>query len=226
MIQQSNTTNNTMLLYELQQLLIQIKTCNDVGDKESRFIVGDLSKHGLQMLHYALFAIENQQTVLPLTSMSAAAAMHEVYNELAPLAASYGATLHFDASSSLDLVYANETSLKGSVYALVAGIITGARHGVAPSITLAVQQTKPKEQRIGIYSDTTEINLRTIRQALPKADVTQRMGANGKLHKTNLGFAVSTLLTSQLQAKLESFEHKKAQGVGFYMPESAQLQLV
>ncbi len=221
---QTNTTHTAMLLYELQQLLIQIKTCNGSEDTESRLSVELLSQHGLQLLHYALFAIESQQTALSLTTVSAGAAMHEVVSELQPLAATYGATIQFDASPYLEPVYAHKTTLKGSIYALLAGVITSSTNAVAPHFTVAVQQTKPHEQRIGVYSDTTPLNASMVKKRQPGR--TARMDYARTSHRSGLGFAVSQILTDKLETSFLSFEHKNVPGIGFYLPESAQLQLV
>ena len=215
-----------MLLYELQQLLVQIKTCSEVGDTESQHTIAYLAKHGLKMLHYALYAIENNQTELPFTSISAAATIHAVCEELDPLAKTYGASISFEASSNLEPVYANETSLRGAMYALAAGAITSSINGIAPKITFAVQQTKPNEQRIGVYSDTIRINLKSIKNTAKDWHAVRRMSANGTIHAGGLGYAVSQLLASQLHTSFASFEHKQSAGVGFYLPESAQLSLV
>lgn len=220
---QTNTTHTATLLYELQQLLIQIKTCNELADDTSQATVGRLSQHGLQLLHYALFAIESQQTKLNFTSLSAGAAMHDVVEELLPLAASYGATIHFDASPNLDPIYANEMSLKGSVYALLSAMITSSTNGVAPQITVAVQQTKPSVQRVGVYSDTTPISLAMLRQTKQRIS---RMDTTGLSHRSGLGFMISQLLAERLETAYASFEHNQLPGIGFYVPESAQLQLL
>ncbi len=221
---QTNTTHTAMLLYELQQLLIQIKTCNGSKDGESQLSVELLSQHGLQLLHYALFAIESQQTTLPLTTVSAGAAMHEVVAELQPLAATYGATILFDASPYLEPVYAHKTTLKGSIYALLAGVITSSTNAVAPTFTIAVQQTKPREQRIGVYSDTTPLSVGMVKKR--QLSRVSRMDTAGMSHKSGLGFAVSQLLAHKLETSFLSFEHREVPGIGFYLPESAQLQLV
>ena len=221
---QTNTTHTATLLYELQQLLIQIKTCNDVADTDGQRTVGMLSQHGLQLLHYALFAIESNQTQIDLTSVSAGAAMHDVLHQLMPLAKSYGATIEFNASPYLEPVYANETSLKGSVYTLLTGLITSSTNGIAPKITVAVQQTKPREQRIGVYSHTTPITLSMLKRKA--SNRTSRMDASGLSHRSGLGFMVSQLLASRMDTAFASFEHNSAPGVGFYLPESAQLQLL
>jgi hypothetical protein len=161
---------------------------------------------------------------LPLTSVSAGAAMHDVLHELTPLAKSYGATIEFDASPYLEPVYANEESLKGSVYALLTGMITSSTNGIAPKITVAVQQTKPKEQRIGVFSDTTPITLSMLKSK--STNRTARMDASGASHRSGLGFLVSQLLANRLDAPFSSFEHHQMPGIGFYLPESAQLQLL
>jgi len=222
----TNTAQNAMLLYEIQQLLIQIKACNEVGDKESVATIGSLSKYGLQLLHYSIYAIESQQTELKFTSINAAGAIHEVCQELEPLAKSYGATLHFDASTNLDPVYANADSLKGSIYALAAGVITSSINGVAPHLTFAVQQTKPNEQRIGLYYETHELSLKTLNKSRQLWGKAQRMAKNGYIAKGGLGYAVSTLLAEQLDVSFLSFEHNQIPGLGFYLPQSDQLTLV
>lgn len=221
---QSNNTYTATLLYELQHLLIQIKTCNGIADYGPNKSVEHLSQHGLSLLHYALYAIESQQSQLPFTSVSAGAAVYDLMQEIAPLASSYGVKVDFDASPHLEPVYADETSLKGSIYALLTGIITGSHIGTTTKITVAVQQTKPKEQRIGVYSDSTAISLGMLRQKA--GNRTARMDSSGQSHRSGLGFLVSQLLASRLETKYSAFEHNQLSGVGFYLPESAQLQLL
>ena len=221
---QTNTTHTATLLYELQQLLIQIQACSGSDSKAIQESVSLLSHHGLQLLHYALFAIESQQSSLPFTSVGAGATVHEVMQELQPLAAAYGATITFDASPNLDPVYTNKTSLKGSIYGLLAGVITGSTNGVAPHITVAVQQTKPMAQRIGVYSSTTPLDSAVFTQK--HATKPARMGYATVSHRSGLGFLVSQILTERLQTQYTPFAHKTMPGVGFYLPESAQLQLV
>lgn len=219
---QTDDKQTATLLYELQQILIQIQACSQSEAMQES--VALLSHHGLQLLHYALFAIENQQTSLPFTSVGAGSAIHEVMQELQPLAAVYGATLAFDASPNLDPVYTNKTSLKGSIYGLLAGVITSSTNGVAPHITIAVQQTKPSTQRIGIYSHTTPLDIAMCKQK--QATKTSRMGYTAMSHRSGVGFLVSQILAERLHAQYAPFSHKKMPGVGFYLPESAQLQLV
>lgn len=177
-------------------------------------------------MHYALFAIENQQTELQLTTVSAGAALSDVVYELSPLAKAYGANIKFDASPSLDPIFASETSLKGSVYALVAGLITGINSATKTDITVAVQQTKPGVQRIGIYSKELPISPSLLKKRLGTVNKSSRMSMPSITHRSGLGFAVSRELTERLNTKYHSFEHLESRGVGFYLPESAQLQLL
>lgn len=217
-------SNTTTLLYELQQLLIQIKTCNDVNDQESQKSVSLLTEHSLSLLHYSLFAIENAQTSLSFTSVSASAALYEVMNELSPLARSYGAKLKFDASPNLEPVYTNEMSLKGSIFALVSGVITGSANGIAPEITIAVQQTKPNEQRVGIYSKTSPMSATQINKSVKS--FSSRIHSSGLTHKSGLGYVVSSILADRINSRFSPFVHNEMSGLGFYVPESAQLSLL
>jgi light-regulated signal transduction histidine kinase (bacteriophytochrome) len=212
------------LLYELQQLLVQIKSCSEVTDEISLQNVNHLSKYGLNLLHYALFAIEYQQTELPMTSVSASGAMHDVIYELRPLAKAYGVTVSFDYSSELEPVYANEVMLKGSIYSLASALITGNNN--IKNITIAVQQTKPKVQRIGIYSNDIGINTSFVKKSLSNAKNVNRMYLPKFSHRSGLGFAVSKELADRLNAKFCNFEHIGGKGVGFYLPESAQLSFL
>lgn len=214
------------MLYELQQLLIQIKSCSEVAGDNSIKDINQLSKYGLNLLHYTLFAIESQQSSMPLTSVSAAAALHDVYFELGPLAKAYGVKINFDASPSLEPVYANKTSIQGSVYALVAGLITGINTESSANITIAVQQTKPGQQRIGVYSNILALKPSLVNKSLNKLGGPKRMAMPDITHRSGLGFAVSKELAERLNARYHSFDHLKNKGVGFYLPESAQLSLL
>jgi hypothetical protein len=149
-----------------------------------------------------------------------------VFFELTPLAKAYGANLYFDASPSLEPVYANETTIKGTVYALVAGLITGLSSAGAKDITIAVQQTKPSQQRIGIYSNNVPIKPSLVNKPLSNVSKTHRMLDPSASHRSGLGFAVSKELANRLNTKFHSFEHLDNKGIGFYLPESAQLSLL
>lgn len=222
----NQTPQTSLLLYELQQLLVQIKSCSEVNNKDSLQNVNQLSKYGLNLLHYTLFAIETQQTELRLTTLSAAAALNDVYYQLAPLAKAYNVNLNFEASPSLEPVYANRTTIMGSVYALVAGLITGINTKERTDITIAVQQTKPKQQRIGVYSNSIAVKPSTINKALGQLNSVKRMSMPSVTHRSGLGFAVSIELADRLNAKYHSFDHLSSKGIGFYLPESAQLSLI
>lgn len=185
-----------------------------------------LSKYGLNLLHYALFAIENLQTNLPLTSVSASSALYDVYADLFPLAKSYNVKLKFESSPKLDLVYANKTSLQGSIYALVAGLITGINTNGSKNITIAVQQTKPKQQRVGVYSSNMPVGTHLVKKSLSTITKNNRMFTPTITHRSGLGFAVSKELAERLNTTYHSFEHLNNKGIGFYLPESAQLSLL
>lgn len=220
------TPQTSILLYELQQLLVQIKACSETTGVDNSKTVNQLSKYGLNLLHYALFAIENQQLAMPLTSISAGAALHDVVYELAPLAKAYGANIEFDASEELEPVHANKTLLKGSVYSLVAALITGVNSPKPVSITIAVQGTKPGEQRIGVYSNQLQIKSSLLNSKISKINSTARMKAPTASFRSGLGFAVSSELASRMNTKYSNFEHKNSGGVGFYLPQSTQLKLL
>ena len=213
-------------MYEIQQLLIQIKSCSELNNQKSFHNISYLSKYGLDLLHYALFAIEYQQASLPFTSISASSALYDVYADLFPLAKSYNVKLKFESSPNLELVYANKTSLQGSIYALVAGLITGINTDGPKNITIAVQQTKPKQQRVGVYSNNMPVGTHLVKKSLSMATSHNRMFSPKITHRSGLGFAVSKELAESLNAKYHSFEHVSNKGIGYYLPESAQLSLL
>ncbi|MCU0667461.1 MAG: hypothetical protein MUF85_02485 [Patescibacteria group bacterium] len=219
------THNSATILYELQQILIQIKNSSELSDIEQRQLANDLSKHGLNLLHYALFAMENNQLKLDFTSVSAAAALYDVTQDIKPLASNYNIEMHFNASPNLEPVYTNEQYLKGSIYGLLAGIITGNNHNRdTVKLTVTVQQTKPFIQRIGVYSDSALITTKLVRPV--KTTRVTRMTRPEITHTSGLGFTVSQLLTERLQAHFEPFCHKNNKGIGFYLAESKQLSLI
>lgn len=219
------THNSATILYELQQILIQIKNSSELSASEQRLLVGDLSKHGLNILHYALFALETSQLQLDLTTVSAAAALYDVIQDIKPLAANYDVELSFDASPNLEPVYTNQEYLKGSIYGLLAGIITSTNQNQEKvKLTVTVQQTKPFIQRIGVYSDSGLITTKLVRPI--KTARVIRMTRPEFTHTSGLGFTVSQLLTERLQAHFEPFSHKNNKGIGFYLAESKQLSLI
>ena len=220
--QQTQTT--AALLYDLQQTLLQIKTCNDVKGPNTKETIDNISSHGLAQLHYALFALESSQQELQFTSVSAAAALYDVRQELLPLAKAYGATINFEASAHLDPVYCNKTSLKGSIYSLVAGVISGSAKNSRANITVTVQQTKPNMQRVGIYSANTKLS--TEFTQANKSPKVMRMVKPTKSSSSGLGFTVANLLAQRNKVQYELFTHKDQSGVGFYVPQSLQMQIV
>jgi hypothetical protein len=126
----------------------------------------------------------------------------------------------------LEPVFANKTILKGSIYSLVAGLITGTNSASNSKITVAVQQTKPKQQRIGVYSKDIIINPSIVRNGFKNGIKPSRMSMPEQTYRSGLGFAVANELTNRLKAKYHSFEHLDNKGLGFYLPESDQLQLL
>jgi hypothetical protein len=218
------THNTATILYELQQILVQIKNSDQLSYKDQQMLAYNLSSHGLNLLNYALFAMESAPQNLPLTSVSAAAALYDVTQDIQPLAKSYGANVKFNASPNLEPVYTNEQSLKGSVYGLLAGVITGNRSVNGHDLTVSVQQTKPFIQRIGVYSKGDLITTKLVKPL--KSQRVMRMSRPDITHTSGLGFTVSQLLTERLQANFEPFVHKSNKGIGFYLAESKQLSLI
>ena len=218
------THNAATILYELQQILIQIKNSGELPIAEYQKLTNDLSAHGLSMLNYALFALESQQQKLLYTSVSASAALYEVTQEVQPLASSYGIKVGFSASANLEPVYTHEQSLKGSIYGLLAGVITSSSPKEANNLTVTVQQTKPFTQRIGVYADGDLLSTKLVKPQHTKR--VMRMSHPSISHTSGLGFTISQLLAERMQANFEPFVHKSKRGIGFYMPESQQLSLV
>lgn len=216
------------LLLDIQTRFLQIKTLAE-SKKLSKAEITDierLSKHALTSLDYALFAINNIQTELPLTSVSAAAAAQDVAQDLWHIARAYDVDLQVDISKKLDPVFTNEPALKGSLHGLASSLIT-ARDPEAKKqrVVLAVQQTAPKTQRIGVFSSDIKMSLAGVRRANKFAN-SSRMAAPMDLSGSGVGLVVSGQLVDLLQSKLQAFAHKGQPGLGFYVPMSAQLSFL
>lgn len=216
------------LLLDIQTRFLQIKTLAE-SKKLGKAEITDierLSKHALTSLDYALFAINNMQTELQLTSVSAAAAAQDVAQDLWHIAKAYDVDLQVDISKKLDPVFTNEPALKGSLHGLASSLIT-ARDPQAKkqSIVLAVQQTAPKTQRIGVFSSDIKMSLAGVRRANKNSN-SFRMAAPMDLSGSGVGLVVSGQLVDLLQSKLQAFAHKGQPGLGFYVPMSAQLSFL
>jgi hypothetical protein len=65
-----------------------------------------------------------------------------------------------------------------------------------------------------------------VKNSLSLATGHNRMFSPKITHRSGLGFAVSKELAESLNAKYHSFEHLNSKGIGYYLPESAQLSLL
>jgi hypothetical protein len=218
------------LFFDLQQCLIQIKTLSEDRKKlhQNAKDIEKITKQALASIEYALFAMHCTQTQLPLTTFSAAAVASDVKSDLQQLAKTYNIDLCLEASKKLEPVYANAMAIKGSLYGLLSTMILSNPQAPKPSrptITIAVQQTATTTQRLGVYSDDFEINLSTF-MAPSNHGVRPRMVLPSSSAGSGLGLAVAAQLVGALDSNLQHFRHKKARGIGFYVPMSAQLSLL
>lgn len=216
------------ILFDIQTRFLQIKTLSE-SKNISKSDIADierLSKHALSTLDYAMFAINSMQTELPLTSVSAAAAAQDVAQDLWHIAKAYDVDLRLDVGKRLEPVFTNEAALKGTLHGLASSLIT-ARDPQAKkqSVVLAIQQTSPKSQRLGVFSSDIKMSLSGVRKANSFANQA-RMTAPNDIAHSGVGLVVSGQLIELLQSKLQAFSHKGQTGLGFYVPMSAQLSLL
>ena len=214
------------LFLDFQEKFLQIKALSEAdGDSE---LIGKISKQGLDILNYVMFAVHSQQTQMELTSVSAAAAAQDVTSELSRLAKAYGVDLRLEASPKLEPVYANSAAIKATLYGLLSGLITTCqvepKASSGPKIIVTVQQTGVFRQRIGVYSGDIDISVSHISKA------NQLLGAKMPAPKltssSGLGFALANHCVSLMGSNLRGFNHRAYQGAGFYVPMSRQLTLV
>ena len=226
MFARQNTHQNqllrvTPLLFDLQTTFLQVKALAEVskGDQTSLKEIQTLSKYALATLDYALFAVNNLQTEIPFTSVSAAAAAQDVVQDLRSFSKSYGVELELDFTKKLEPVYVNEAALKGVLFGLVSSLILSQKYRPeSAKFTIAAQQTSPKTQRIGVYSSGQTVKTSIINQA--------RSLAPNDISGSGLGLVVSDQLVTALGSELQQFTHRKQKGIGFYVPMSAQLSLL
>lgn len=215
------------LFVDFQEKFLQIKALaeNKQSLPQNAELIEKISRQGLGILSYVLFAVHANQTELPLTSLSAAAAAQDVTSELSQLAKAYNITLKLDAGKKLEPVYANYSALKGSLYGLLSGLILSNQNTGKSTITVAVQQTAITTQRIGVYSNDLSINLSDIASA-GQLSHKAKMLAPDTSSSSGIGFALAAQLVDRLDSNFKSFSHKRAKGVGFYVPMSRQLTFI
>lgn len=215
------------LFVDFQEKFLQIKALAENGQNVNKNaeLIEKISRQGLGILSYVLFAVHANQTELPLTSLSAAAAAQDVASELSQLAKAYNITIKLDAGKKLEPVYANYSAIKGSLYGLLSGLILSNQSSGKSTITVAVQQTATTTQRIGVYSNDLSINLADIANA-GHLSHKAKMIAPDTSSSSGIGFALASQLVDRLDSNLKSFSHKRTKGVGFYVPMSRQLTFI
>lgn len=216
------------LLHDLQTRFLQIRAISEVsdGDKKSLHEIQLLSKHALCTLDYALFAIDSMQTEIPLTTVSASAAVHDVAHELWHLSKTYGIELELDVTKKLDPVYTNEAALKGALFGLATSLIIANNTSQnSLRLVIAAQQTAPQTQRIGVYSPDELVGAKALKQIRSLAGKARSAAPSGT-HNSGLGLVVSDKLTQSLGTELQRFTHRGHKGIGFYVPMSAQLSFI
>jgi hypothetical protein len=216
------------LLLDLQTYFLQVRTLTEPDDVDNQALkeVRLLSRHALAMLDYALFVIDGLQTELALTTVSAAAAALGVAESLRQLAGSYNVDLDLDITNKLEPVFANEAAMKGALYGLASGLITGrSANGKRARLVIAAQETAPATQRLGVYSPDIIINPAVVRRARTLAGQARSV-APAEIHNAGLGIVISDQLTLALGSHLRRFAHRGQKGLGFYVPRSAQLSIL
>lgn len=218
----------TPLLFDLQTTFLQVKALAEVskGDQTSLKEIQTLSKYALATLDYALFAVNSLQTEMPFTSVSAAAAAQDVVQDLRSFSKSYGVELDLDFTKKLEPVYVNEAALKGVLFGLVSSLILSQKFQPNNAkFTIAAQQTSPKTQRIGVYSNGGAVKVAIINRARGLSSKARSL-APSDINGSGLGLVVSDQLATALGSELQQFTHRKLKGIGFYVPMSAQLSLL
>lgn len=216
------------MLLDLQTFFLQIRTLAEAKNIETQDLkdIQLISKHALATLDYALFAVDMMQTELPLTPISAAASARDVADSLRQLAVSYNVELELDATTRLEPVYANEAALRGAIYGLASSLITSRRAtSKRVRVVIATQETKPKTQRIGVYSPDVPIGtaaVKSARELIGKAKAV----APGEIHGGGVGLVISDQLTQIFGSELKLFTHRGYKGLGFYVQQSTQLSIL
>lgn len=226
---QATTMDYTNPLYlDFKEKFLQIKALAEAGKSANNLeLIEKISRQSLDTLNYVLFAMHAKQTELQLTSISAAAAAQDVASELSNIARAYNVELEMLASKKLEPVYANQSAVKGSLYGLLSSMIVScpsAGHKKS-KIVVAVQQTAISTQRIGVYSEDISISLADISKA-GNLSSKAKMSSPETTSSSGIGYALAGQFVDLLNSDLQSFSHKAAKGVGFYVPISHQLALI
>lgn len=216
------------ILIDMQTYFLQIKILAESLDKrgDNYRDIELISKHALATLDYALFALDSLQTEMPLTSVSGAAAVQDVANDLSRFALAYDVELQLDVSKKLEPIYANEAAIKGVIFGLASSLISSRKSGSKKKrIVIAAQETTPTLQRLGVYSPDLDINPRILKIARNIAGQA-RSAMPSEFHNSGLGILVSDQLALAIGSQLKNFTHRGQRGIGFYIPISTQLSLI
>jgi light-regulated signal transduction histidine kinase (bacteriophytochrome) len=212
------------VLLDLQSYFLQIKALSESKDNRIDEI-NLLSRHALNILDYAFYLTQYEQTELPLTTISGAAVVQSVASELNQFAKAYNVELELDITKTLEPVYSNEHVMRGALYGLLSSLIAGCGNPKKSRIIIAAQETTPTTQRYGVYSSDIVVNPKIIRLARAMVGKARSMTPT-ELHTSGLGLLIADESVNSINSQLNQFSHKGNKGVGFYLPMSTQLSLV
>lgn len=229
-----NQTDTSNYLGELRPLLLdmhmhvlQMRTlAESLPEGETAQHIYEIGRHGLRMLDSALYALDAQNMELPLTTISAAAVLHDVCQELRSIAQTYGAEVSLEVTGRPAAVYSNAEAIHGAIHGLAANMITSITTETTDRrVVLNVQQTRKGTQRIGVFAPSLTLQQSSVRTSKDLRN-RGRSVLPGVFSHSGTGLVISQQLAEALGTQVQAFRHRGVHGAGFYVPVSPQMSLL
>lgn len=215
------------LLLDMQLYILQMRTLAEgLPESEESTSIYQIGRHGLRMLDAALYALDANQTELPLSTMSTTAVAHDVCQELQGLAQRYGAEVVLDVSGHPAAAYSNPQAVHGAMHALAASMIMSLSSDIPDRrVIVSVHQTRQDKQRLGVFVPSLGISQAALSHA-SDLSTRSRSAAPSLFAHSSTGVVVSQQLTEAIGSRLRAFRRQGVAGAGFYVPVSPQLSFL
>lgn len=221
----------TSVAEQLRLLLLQVARSSELLSSDavpSEQQIADLrqgTQFGLKLVDHYLLGMQHYdgQLALQLEPVSISALLHEVAQELLPIAKSYDVELELAIAGKYAPVMADRALFKSALASLGYGFITKDFTAKKPSVALGVHKT-PKGLVSGIYADESLSSDDLQRGKLLYGKASQPLPA--MTTASGAGIFVADSLLSAMGTNLRSSKFRGKYGLGATFSSSGQLSFL